>query len=922
MLITTDASIFEIEPKSVIYPISRDNLIENIGQFILNKQAFTMRAGGTSIAGQAIGKGILVDISKHLTNIIEFRECKKEIEVEPGVIQDDLNAFLSPYHLKFAPDTSTSNRAMIGGMIGNNSCGAYSVFYGTTREHVKSVKVILSDGNLVEFKELNKKKLNEKLSLKTLEGSIYRFVVNLLNGHKAEILEAFPDENLIRRNTGYALDELIRKYKPFNSNGGDFNLTPLICGSEGTLGVIVSAVLSLVKLPKHKELMVAHFSENDRALSLVKDLVDLNPAAIEYIDKPTLDVSKGNTEQLKNRVWIDGDPEAVLIIEFFSESKKNLKSITLKCQSILLSSGAYSVKSIDKIHVDKVWGVRKAGLGLLMGKVGPKKAVAVVEDAAVPVDKLYLYYQDIKLLMQFYDVNAVYYGHASVGLIHVRPELDLSIKKDQEKMYNIAKDVSKIVKRYRGALSGEHGDGRVRAPFLKEQFGDKVYQYLVDLKHTFDPGNLFNPDVIVFNTEAFKDLRTVISQKDLPTAFDWNSDISFFYASEKCNGAGVCRKSMGGIMCPSYRASRIEEFSTRGRANLLRRALQSQNPIRSLKSVEINKALELCLSCKACKNECPASVDMAKLKSEYLFQISNLFSYIKSLHIRYLGNILKFGSKIPNIFNFLQSSQFVYKFIGFEIPPPLLLKEPLGMWWKNNKTINSDSSITVWVVVDIFTQYYDVNIGKDMLNFLKKCNINIEIIYSTSSIVALISHGLLDKAKSELKLLNSQFSEVTKDDFIVGVEPSEVLVWRDEVKSLINQETPSVLLFEELLLKLDQLNVLPKFSPLNSKVWVYEHCHQKTLAETKNIISALTLIPNIQVEIINGGCCGMAGEFGYRHSEFSKKIAHNSLGSYIENIKEKDELIVTGTSCRKQFLDVFRKRSKHLPQLFFGVVKE
>jgi len=918
MLISTDASIFEIEPKDVLYPTSCADLIETIRTLLSEKQPFTMRAGGTSIGGQAIGDGVLVDISKHLTNIIDFQEESKEIVVEPGVIQDDLNLFLKPFGLKFAPDTSTSNRAMVGGMIGNNSCGAYSIFYGTTREHVKSVEVILSDGSLVKFEELNEKELNNKLGLQTLEGGIYRFVINLLNNNQQEILDKFPDESLIRRNTGYALDELIRQHKPFNSNGKGFNLAPLICGSEGTLGVVVSAKLNLVNFPKYKELIVAHFYSDEQSLNLVKDLVNLNPSAIEYIDKPTLDASKNNIEQLKNRVWIDGEPESVLIIEFFSDSLEWLNTSVITCKGMLLSNGAYSVKLINNSDRNKVWEVRKAGLGLLMGKVGPKKAVAIIEDAAVPVNKLYSYYQEIKLLMQSYGVNAVYYGHASVGLIHIRPELDLSNTQDKKKMNSIARDVSKIVKKYNGALSGEHGDGRIRASFLKEQFGNKVYQYLVDLKYIFDPDNLLNPDVILSNKDILQNLRPVTSQQELLTAFDWSNDIAFFHAAEKCNGAGVCRKSTGGIMCPSYRVTRSEEFSTRGRANLLRKALSSEDPSTSLKSSELDEALNLCLSCKACKNECPASVDMARLKSEYLFQIRNIGSYVRSWHIKNLGNILKIGSIAPSGFNFLQSSLLGRKLIGFERQPPLLQKESLSVWWDDSRSKRGNYDTTVWVVADIFTQYYDVNIGKDVLNFLKMCNVNINVIFPKSSIVAMISHGLLNEAKNELKLLHSKFSNTMKNDLIVGIEPSEVLVWRDEAKSLMmdTPSLPNVLLFEELLLKLNQLRVLPKFNALNSKVWVYEHCHQRALAETNNLTKALGFIPDLQIEVINGGCCGMAGEFGYKNFKISEKIAHNSLDDYMEKIKDQDMLIATGTSCRKQILDVFKTQSIHLSRLF------
>ena len=916
MNITTDASIYEIEPEKVIYPHNRDDLIKSIRNLLLDKQSFTMRAGGTSIGGQAIGEGVIVDISKYLTNIIDFREDKKEIIVEPGVIQDDLNSYLKPYNLKFAPDTSTSNRAMIGGMIGNNSCGSYSIFYGTTRDHVKSIEVILSDGSLVEFEELTEKELNNKLSMQNLEGDIYRFFDDLLNDNQQVILDAFPDESLIRRNTGYAFDELIRKYKPYNKKGKCFNLAPIICGSEGTLGVITSAKLNLVDLPKYKGLIVAHFYSDEQALSLVEDLVDLGPSAIEYIDKATLDASKDNIEQQGNRVWIDGDPESVLIIDFFSDTPKRLDFLIAECQAILQANGSYSIKLIDKSDRNKVWGVRKAGLGLLMGKVGPKKAIAVIEDAAVPVSRLYSYYQEIKSLMKSYSVDAVYYGHASVGLIHIRPILDLSKNKDQKIMHSIAKKVSKIVKKYHGSLSGEHGDGRVRAPFLEEQFGRVVYQYFVDLKYTFDPGNLFNPGVILSDKSIVEDLRPVVSQQELTTAFNWKGDLSFFYAVEKCNGAGVCRKSTGGNMCPSYRATRSEEFSTRGRANLLRKALSAENPTKSLKSNELKEALDLCLSCKACKSECPANVDMAKLKSEYLFQTRGMGSYVKSWHIRNLGDILKLGSQMPNAFNFLQGLWLSRKFIGLERELPLLQKELLSDWWSDNKLEQNNHNITVWVIADIFTQYYDVDIGRDMLNLLKKCKVNIRVIFPKVSIVAMISYGFLDEAKDGLKALYNQLDNISKNDIIVGIEPSEVLVWRDEAKSLFNGNLLNVLLFEEMLLKLDLLSALPKFNAIQSKVWVYEHCHQKALTTTESLIKSIKLIPEIQFEIIEGGCCGMAGDFGYKYSKISEKIAHNSLDVYMKKINSCDVLIATGISCRRQILDIFKFQSNHLVQLF------
>ena len=917
MLITTDASIFEIEPKEVIYPANRDDLVNIIRRLLSEQQSFTMRAGGTSIGGQAIGDGVLVDISKYLTNIIDFSEEKKVVVVEPGVIQDDLNNYLKPFHLKFAPDTSTSNRAMIGGMIGNNSCGSYSVFYGTTRDHVKSVEVILSDGSLVVFEEIDESELEQKVKLQTLEGDIYRFITNLLTENQTEILDAFPDESLIRRNTGYALDELLRKHQPFNVNGKKFNLAPLICGSEGTLGVIVSAKLNLVDLPNYKELIVAHFNSDQASLNLVESLLDFNPSAIEYIDKPTLDASKNNIEQAKNRIWINGDPESILIIEFFSDTQEELDSHLSGCRQWLLLNNAYHVELIDKIDHQKVWEVRKAGLGLLMGRVGSKKAIAVIEDAVVPLKHLYGYYQKIKALMHSYDVKAVYYGHASVGLIHIRPELDLSDVNDRRKMVDIANDVSKIIKKYKGSLSGEHGDGRIRAPFLKEQFGQKVYQYLVDLKEVFDPNKLLNPGVIIGNQDILTSVREVGQpKKDFPTGFNWSEDASFFNGAEKCNGAGACRKSVGyGVMCPSYKATRDEQFCTRGRANLLRRALHSDNPRQELGSKDLKEALDLCLACKACKKECPASVDMAKLKSEYLYQTQSIKDKFRLWHIKNFGKVLRLGSYAPSVFNYLQNRQVIKKVLHIDRSLPAIQVETLSNWWDKNKS-QSNHSITIHVVCDLFTNYYDIETGKDLLLFLKSCNVNVNLIQYKHSIVAMISKGLLIEAKDALIELADMMSCSSDGDYIVGIEPSEVLVWRDDAKDLIDQRLPQVLLFEELVLELNNFGVLPKLESIGSKIWVHEHCHQKALVGSDVVKQALELIPDIDFQVFDSGCCGMAGDFGYRHPELSEIIAHQSLDGFMNNVGENDVVIASGTSCRKQILDIFSNRSIHLSRLF------
>jgi FAD/FMN-containing dehydrogenase/Fe-S oxidoreductase len=916
MLISTDASIFEIEPKKTIYPHDCDHLIQIVKALLLEKQDFTMRAGGTSISGQAIGKGVLVDVSKNLTKIVKFSEENREVVVEPGVIQDDLNKFLESYNLKFAPDTSTSNRAMIGGMIGNNSCGAYSAFYGTTREHVKSIEVILSDGSLVEFGELDQAELSEKVALKTLEGEIYRFVTSLVKKNRKEILDAYPDASVIRRNTGYALDELVKMYQEFTLGNKKFSLTPIFCGSEGTLGVFVRAKLNLVKVPNSKGLIVAHFYSDEAALRLVEGLLEFQPSAIEYVDKKTLDASKRNPLQNKNRAWINKDPQSILIVEFFSDKNESLEEKISSCELWLLSNEAYYVGRIGNQDYSKVWEVRKSGLGLLMGKVGPNKAVACIEDAAVPLKNLYAYYRDIKSLIRSHNIDAVYYGHASVGLIHIRPILNLSDKLDQKKMLDLSHKTSEIVAKYRGSLSGEHGDGRLRAPFLRRQFGGVVYGHLVDLKKIFDPGGIFNPGVIISDIKITNDLRKVGAPTiNLKTKFNWSNDISYAYASEKCNGAGACRKSDEGVMCPSYRATRDEVFSTRGRANLLRKALYSEDPISNLKNNELKEALELCLSCKACVSECPASVDMSKLKSEYLYQIRPKIN-IRSWHIKYMGDLLKVASKFPKFYNHIQTWHLFKHIVGVSKELPMLSKKPLHEWWLNNQDFYDPERITVHVICDPYTQYYDAETGEYFLKFLQSCEVNINVIFSKYQIRAMISNGLLkDIENISLEVIGSLMN-LPEKDIVTGIEVSEILTWRDDLASLVNVKFPKVLLFEELVLKLKKMALLPNIASFNKKIWVHVHCHQKALADNSILEQSLALIHNSEVEIIQSGCCGMAGDFGYKFPEISQKIAQQSFDRLMKGFQNKDIIISTGSSCRVQLSDFFDDNAIHLSKLF------
>ncbi|WP_024851612.1 FAD-binding and (Fe-S)-binding domain-containing protein [Hydrogenovibrio kuenenii] len=913
--LVTDASVFEFPLTKWLSPKSLPELVHACRQAFSSNQSMTMRAGGTSLGGQAIGSEVLIDVSKHLTQILDYRPERKEIVVEPGVIQDDLNAFVKADGLRFAPDTSTSNRAMIGGMIGNNSCGSYSIFYGTTREHVKSVEVILSDGTETVFEDLPLEELAHKQTLDNLEGEIYRGVVSMLEDHGDAILENFPDASIKRRNTGYALDELYRHHQPFNPQGKPFNLTPLICGSEGTLAVVKSARLGLVEAPKYRQLICAHYHSVQEALQVVPEFLQFHPAAIELIDRPTLEGTLDNKALQSNRFWIQDDPAAVLVVELFDDSHESLIARLRICQAWLADKGAYAAPVIDADDSDKVWSIRKAGLGLLMGKVTRQKAVAVIEDASVPVNKLPDYYRDVELMMADLGVSCIYYGHASVGLIHIRPELDLATEKGKQLFQEIAVRNAKLVKTYRGAISGEHGDGRIRAPYIKEQVGETVYQCLVDLKHLFDPNNLLNPGVIIGDMPITQNLRADRQpQQQLLTGFDWSKDLSLMDAVEKCNGAAACRKSTG-TMCPSYQATREENYSTRGRSNLLRFALTEPNPTEALSNQELQDALEMCLGCKACHSECPANVDMARLKAEVLYQTGK--ASLSRFALKHYGRLMQLGSLLPSFYNRIQRFGWLKRSMNVDIRRqlPKLSSMELGRWYKTLNPSQGNKQ-RIWLLCDVYSRYQEAEVGQAAILTLQKLGCDVQPIFLDASPRALISQGLLDEARQALTKIQRQLAQISENDWVVGIEPSEVLVWRDEAPALLKGATPAwqILLFEEAILKLGEKMELP-FHSLTEKVKVHTHCHQKSLAKEADVAKALQLIPGLEVERIASGCCGMSGEFGYRHYDVSKKIAEQGLLPAVE--MQDDALIVaTGTSCRHQLDDFSTKQSLHSAQVF------
>ncbi|MCK5719100.1 MAG: FAD-binding protein [Thiomargarita sp.] len=933
-LYATDASIYEEIPRAVVRPKNKDDCIKIVKFAHQHHIPLIPRAAGTSTAGQCVGNGMIVDVSRYMTRIIGEVE-NNTILVQPGVILDELNQFVANHQLKFSQDISTSNRCMIGGMIGNNACGLHSLIYGTTRDHLLELEVVLFDGTMARFAPLNQSELENKLTQNDLEGQIYQTVYNTVEFNQSLIKNQYPRPDIIRRNTGYALDYLLN-HQPWNKLGKPFNLAPFICGSEGTLTLITEATLQLIPTPKHKILICVHFYDLMRSMYAVNMILQHHPAAIELIDKKILDCSKNNLIQQGNRFWIEGDPQAVLVIEFFGENIASLtKTATQLIQDLKQKKLGYAHPIIEGQDIEKVWAVRKAGFNLLMGKVAKKKAVAVIEDTAVAIPDLVIYIDQVRQIMEYYQTECVYYGHVSVGLLHLRPEFDLSDPIDKQKFIKIANEIAELVAKFKGSLSGEHGDGRVRSPYIKQILGQEIYSLLTKIKQVFDPNNIFNPNKIINYLPIEQNLRAGGKETlEFTTQFDWSKDLNLIAATEKCNGGAVCRKSLTaeGAMCPSYQVTQEEYYSTRGRANLLRQALYADNYISEFASEELKKTLDLCLSCKACKSECPANVDIARLKAEFLnhyYQQKGM--PFKIWIMRYYATILYMGSFLPNISNFISNQPIIKTWL--KISPqrqlPLIKKQSLQGWWQKN-SVNPQNK-TVIILCDIFTQYHEPQIGQAIIQFLQHNSYAVKPIFLKNSPRLLISQGLLKPAKKAIEQLLKSIDLFSSDAPIIGIEPSELLTLRDEATDLLEPAQKQLLsllnqrakLFEEFILQELEAGNIDKsqFRYQEKSLWVHTHCHQKASIAANLSLEALKYLPGAKVKAIKAGCCGMAGSFGYEHYDLSMQIGEMQLFPAIRQVPSDAIIVANGTSCRQQIKDGVDKIAWHLGEVFWDYMR-
>jgi FAD/FMN-containing dehydrogenase/Fe-S oxidoreductase len=944
ILYATDASAYREMPLAVAIPKTLEDIKKLIQFATHNTTSLIPRTAGTSLAGQVVGNGIIVDVSKNFTKILELNTEENWVRVQPGVIRDELNLFLKPHGLFFGPETSTANRAMMGGMVGNNSCGSNSVVYRSTREHLLEVKAILSDGTNVEFKTVTNDAFHTKCEMDNLEGKIYKNIRSILSNYdnQQEIRKQFPKKSVERRNTGYAIDMLLEK-APFVAGKPDFNFCELIAGSEGTLAFITEIKLNVVPLPlKETGLLCVHFNSIDESLRANLIALKYKPSASELIDHYILECTKGNIEQSKNRFFVQGDPGAILVIEFVKNTREEITDICKNVEDEMNAAGlGYYFPLLFGDDTKKIWTLRKAGLGLLGNLPGDAKAVPVIEDTAVDVNDLPAYIREFNELLVKYNLHAVHYAHAGSGEIHLRPIINLKTAEGNQLFKSIAQEIATLVKKYDGSLSGEHGDGRLRGEFIEQMIGPKNYLLLKQLKNTWDPQHIFNPNKIVDTPPMNSMLRYTPGQQTptFNTIFRYHNQDVLQHA-EQCNGSGDCRKThlSGGTMCPSFMATRNEKDSTRARANILREFLTNSKEVNRFNHKEIYDVMDLCLSCKACKSECPSNVDVAKLKAEFLQQYydSNGVPFRSKL-IANFTNAAKLGSILPGVYNFFMSnkttSTIIKKMSGFAVDRsmPLMHKSTLQSWYKKHPKQNNNNSRTVYLFCDEFTNYNDTSIGIKAILLLERLGYNVVIPKHIESGRAWLSKGLIRKGKQiankNIALLKEIISNETP---LIGVEPSAILTFRDEYIDLANDDqleaakqlSKNVFLIDEFIAGEIKKGFIKaeQFTTEEKQILLHGHCQQKSLSALTYSVDILSLPKNYTVQTIASGCCGMAGSFGFEkeHYDLSMQIGELVLFPAVRNKKSEAVIVAApGTSCRHQIKDGTNTLAKHPVEILY-----
>ena len=964
----TDASAYREVPQGVAYPENEADTIDLINIARERKTHLIPRAGGTSIAGQVVGSGIVVDISKHFKKILEINEEERWARVQPGIVLDELNLALKPYGLFFSPETSTSNRCCIGGMFGNNSCGSHSLVYGSTRHHVIEARGVLCDGSIEIFKTYTIDELEDRFGVRfwelpadrlchsergfaggqmeSIDGRqshelIQRIYAQLIRWALDEktirlIEENYPDKSLRRRSCGYAIDEVIEdlhnEAKPLKER--TINLCKVLAGSEGTLAFITEIKVDLDPLPPREKMVVcAHCDTLQK--SFLGNLVALKfqPSAVELMDRNILELSKQNVEQQKNRFFVEGDPAAILIIELRGETREEIDTLADQLEKALINNEEHLVYACSRVYGDeisKVWSLRKAGLGLLTGMKGDAKPIGVIEDTAVAPEKLPAYMADFAEMLERLGLSCVYHAHISTGELHLRPIINIKEAEGLRKFRAVAHETALLVKKYKGSLSGEHGDGRLRGEFIQLMYGDEVYAMMQDLKRCWDPLQVFNLHKIVDTLPMDSMLRFEVGQPyaiakvlgESATYYNWKAAFdeckiegatgaktqlhALMCSIEQCNGAGDCRKSdlIGGTLCPAFKVSGDETKATRARANVLREiltrgweseafadAVHKDKSI--LKSSELAEVLDSCLACKGCRSECPSNVDMTRLRSEILqhkYDVSGM--PLRSFAVSRMATVEQLGHIVWPIYNFFASwklsSNLIKRIIKFsterDIPTlsRVTMRTAVKRECRKQKAVATKGKVLLFA--DEFTNFQEAELGLTFAKLLLHLGYEVEIPKHVESGRAAISKGNLKLAKKfALKNVNLLKDKVSKPTPLVGIEPSCILSFRDEYPDLVpadrrheaQQLAKNTLLFDEFIMREVEAGRITAddFKTDAVEIWLHGHCHQKALVGTEKTVKALQLLQNAKIHVIPSGCCGMAGSFGYEKEHYKTSLA-------------------------------------------------
>ena len=929
LLYSTDASIYQIEPIGVVVPRHKGDVQAVVE--LANKFSVPVlpRGGGTSLAGQTVGHALVLDFSKYMQNVLEVNQEELWCRVQPGLVQDELNAYVRSMGLQFGPDTSTSNRATIGGMIGNNSAGAHSLTYGKTLDHVIELTVLLSDGSEVVLKELSSDALEGKSQADSLEGRVHREVARLAQEHRNEILARYP--KIMRRVSGYNLDEFI-KPQPFN-------LSRILVGSEGTLGMVVEAKMRLVPKPKWTALDVIHFDDDLEALRASQAILETAPYALESTDKMILNLARGNIVQSQRLGFVQGNPSSLLMVEYAGDTEAQVKEQVYKLEEVRKAQhiGYAATLAFKPEEVKAVWGVRKAGLGLLLGTKGDKKPIAFVEDTAVAPAKLPEFIKRFREIITRHDAIAGYYGHCSVGCMHIRPLIDLKEASEMKKMVSIADAISDLVLEFNGAMSGEHGDGLARSHFNQKLFGAVLYEAFRQVKRVFDPKNLMNPGKIVdapAMTESLK-ISPRYQTWQPETTLDFTGQGGFARAVEMCSGMGECRKKLDGTMCPSYMGTLDEEHSTRGRANALRAVLSGKVPKEEFTGKRLHDVMDLCLECKACKAECPSNVDMAKLKYEFLDHYHRVNGL--PLRNRLFGGIERLnriGSQFAPLSNWVVGSGLnrwlMEKLAGIDRrrPLPQFAGVTFEDWFDGRKPEGDGAKGEVVLFHDTFNNFNTPNVAVATTRLLERLGYHVLLVNKRCCGRPMISKGMLGEAKNNAAWNVDQLAEYAERGVpIVGMEPSCLLTLRDEYPDFLRTNDAklvarnSFLLEEFLLQERDTGKVSLSFGANGRKALLHGHCHQKALVGTVPTV-ALLKGAGFEVSEVDSGCCGMAGSFGFEkeHYDLSLTIGNRRLAPAVKSASAEVEIVAPGISCRQQIEHLTGRKAKHTAEVLWEVL--